>query len=128
MTRCGRQIMPGVVDAMYDGEWIVRGTLDPAEALGAVIGEWDGERDDSMFEGVSPETWRGGRFYGPLDLEAVQEMADWCHDMIASAESGWWRKVHCLPNSEGYDDGWTWQLLPAREGSRGAFRGVYFRS
>ena len=90
------------------------------QALEWAVGEADDVDPGLDLYGVRPED-------GEVIPEAVQGIADWCHRMLATARPGYYRKTHCLPNSNGAWNGWTWQLSYANGPARGAFQGVYFR-
>jgi len=104
------------VDKMSEGNWLVRGTLDPVEALKFVVDEMD-----AVGAGA------GERRYGDLDPRAVQTVADWCHDMLQHARPGLYRKNPCGPGSWGREcEGWAWNLGYAKQRGPGTFEGVYF--
>lgn len=113
-----------------EGEIFVRGTLDPQLALKLVI-----EAADELTR-VEELLCFGARECNCLpDPEAHQEptpkaiaeLADWCHDMVTTAMTGYWRKVNCLPGSYEAEDGYAWILHGANKGEYGAFPGVQFR-
>ena len=114
------------VDGLSEGEWLVRGTLDPQLALSLVVDVMDEGDLESLLYGVSPGAHVDRPWYGDLDPEAVQRVADWCHHMIDSAVPGLYRKVHCLPNSYGAYHGWAWDLRPADARGPGVFEAVEF--
>lgn len=106
------------VDFMSEGDFLVRGTLDPMEALRLAV-----EEDiDCVIAGfyTTPEQ-------EDLDPKDVQLLAEELHERLQKARPGYYRKVHCLPGSDGDWEGWTWQLNYASGPGRGAFPGVYFR-
>lgn len=128
------------VDYMSEGDWLVRGTLDPMEALRLVVDELgDGWATDRLLWGVSRETWpddidfvlpdRAGKpRYGDVDQTAVGLMAGYLYELLEKARPGLYRKVHCLPSSEGYQEGCSWELGYAKTKGPGVFEGVFFRS
>ncbi|WP_326474816.1 hypothetical protein [Actinophytocola sp.] len=113
---------------MSEGDILVRGTEDPMRALELLVAHLDEDyRGDDMLAGVAPPRPGIEPDDYELDPAAIQAMADWCHTLLANARPGWYRKIHCLPHSEGDWEGWSWQLGYANGPARGAFQGVYFR-
>lgn len=120
------------VDSMAEGEILVRGTLDPMEALKLLFedGMFCAEIHD-MLGGVA----RTGKYWheasqtrveGLVDPDAVGAFADWCHGKLRDARSGYYRKVNCLESSYGAGEGWRWALHEAPGPGRGAFKAVEF--
>lgn len=117
------------VDFMTEGEILVRGTLDPHEALKLLFEEdpedVDWRLDDRLYEVARP---REGISGDPEPTKkAVDAFADWLHGLLERPHCRYWRKVNCLPSSEGEFEGWSWALHPAEQGKPGAFPGVEFR-
>lgn len=105
--------------------FVVRGTLDVHEALALAVAEFDEPADyDDMLAGVAPP--RPGIADPELDPDAVQEMADRCHEWLATARPGLYRM---RPAGRGDRDayGVTWWLERASERGPGTWRGVEFR-
>lgn len=111
------------VDAMSEGDWLVRGTDDPMRALELIVGELDDLSDVGWdVPSVAPNEDE------EPTPEAVADVADWCFGMLARARPGYYRKNPCAPGSWERDgEGWTWMLGYANGPARGAFLGVYFR-
>lgn len=108
------------VDFLSEGDVVVRGTEDPMQALAWTVDEADDIEGALDLFGARPDD-------GEVIPEAVDGVAEWCHQMLATARVGYYRKVACLPNSYGAWEGWRWQLQFASGPGPGAFRGVYFR-
>jgi hypothetical protein len=112
------------VDFLTEGEILVRGTLDPHEALKVVFEEaWDeGDIDDRLYEVARP--------HFPDDPEptqkAINEFADWLFELLEKPRCRYWRKVNCLSSAWFASEGWAWALHPAEQGKPGAFPGVEF--
>lgn len=125
--------MPGskapryAVDVMEEGEILVRGTLDPHEALKVVFSEdWDDlptDLDDLLYQAAHPRYPEDG--YKITD-EAVNKLAEALFEMLERARCQYWRKIPCLPSSYGFYEGWAYELRPAEKGKPGAFPGVEF--
>lgn len=115
---------------MTEDDWLVRGTDDPMRALELIVSQLDESyRGNDMLDGVTPpksgikpgDPWR-------IEPDAVQAMANWCYNMLATARPGYYRLNPTAPGSwEREDEGWTWMLGYADGPGRGAFLGVYFR-
>jgi hypothetical protein len=115
------------VDVMTDGDWLVRGTLDPMEALRLVVDVMHEHHVGyDQLHGVCPEMYDGERTFGEHDPAAVDRMADYLFGLLERACPGLYRKVHCLPGSEGAGEGWDWVLGYANERGPGVFEGVNF--
>jgi hypothetical protein len=95
-------------EGMAEGDVLVRGTTDPVAALAALVADED--------------TWLGP------DNQTVDALHAHVMVLLNGAMTGYWRKVHCLPNSYGAFEGWGWTLHGADGPGRGAFQGVYFRA
>lgn len=125
------------VDKMSEGDWLVRGTLDPLEALKFIVDVMNEHSEDGDLWGVSPAVYpddpmfgldAGKPKYGDLNPNAVQVMADWCHAMLQHARPGLYRKNPCGPGSYGREcENWAWTLGYADERGPGVFEGVYFQ-
>lgn len=111
-------------DHMEEDSWLVRGTLDPHEALQAILTHiHEQPLQDYVGWDVRAVSYDGDEL---ADRQHdIDHAAYWCHSMLETAQAGTWRKVHCLPNSYGDGEGWGWQLHSSKPG-RGAFPGVYF--
>lgn len=107
--------------------FVVRGTLDVQEALALAVAEFDNcecYQYDEMLAGVAPP--RPGIGDPELDSAAVQEMADRCHEWLATARPGLYRMNIAPPGDrEAYDVMW-WLARCSRPG-RGVWQGVEFR-
>lgn len=119
------------VTSMSEGEILVRGTLDPNEALKVVFEQVDGfdrfeERAHGVFRGDHYVSETGEVVQSLVAPDKVSDFADYLHEMLAKAITGYHRKVHCLDNSYGSYEGWSWALHPAEQGRRGAFPAVEF--
>lgn len=114
-----RDRSPRAVHFYLEDGFLVRGTLDPVEALGWAVGEDDqfelryspadcARRDDS---GTHPEP------------EAVSALADLCHELHAGARPGLYRMNVAGRN---HWDVYAWFCTRVRERGRGVFEGVEF--
>jgi len=125
--------MPGskaprfAVEVMNDGEILVRGTLDPHEALKVAFSEeWDDlphDFDDALFETARP---REGIDTYQLSDKAINALADLLFVLLDCAHCQYWRKIPCHPSSYSADNGWAYEVRPAEQGKSGAFPGVMF--
>jgi hypothetical protein len=115
------------VDSMAEGEFLVRGTTDPMEALRSLVAEMHEHWTEPLLDGVSPwERADGSRMYGEHDPDAIDYLAAWLYGMLEAAQPGLYRKVNCLPGSYGDGEGWRWQLGFAKAKGLGVFEGVLF--
>jgi hypothetical protein len=117
------------VDDMAEGEFLVRGTQDPMEALRLVVDVMHENWTQDMLDGVAPgQIYRLGQ--GLVDNEpnqdAIDYLAAWLYGMLEAAQPGLYRKVNCLPGSFGEGEGWRWQLGFAKTKGPGVFEGVLF--
>lgn len=107
--------------------FVVRGTLDPHEALALAVAEFDECEQweyDAMLAGVAPP--RPGINDPEIDPDAVREMADRCHEWLATARPGLYRMSIAPPGDrEAY--GVVWWLASCSKPGRGVWRGVEFR-
>lgn len=118
---------PLVAYSMAEGDWLVRGTLDPVTALSAVTDEMQERYDtEELLWGVSPKEFDGQRVYGDLDPSAVVVLADRLHEMVAAARPGLYRILPVGPHSASAFEGWSWALGYASARGRGVFEGVCF--
>lgn len=46
--------------------------------------------------------------------------------LLGTPRPGWVRIIHCLPNSWGADEGWSWTYERDRQGKPGVFPAVEF--
>lgn len=99
---------------MTEGSILVRGTLDPTEALKLVVdaGCW---RVDHFTYSYSDQTPESGRALGDVLLA-----------MLASAKPGLYRRNPVAPGTWQDDEGWGWQLGYGKEKGHGTFEGVLF--
>jgi hypothetical protein len=115
------------VEQLSEGEILVRGTLDPVMALKVAFEAVDYlglyRLDDWLYELSGPSHVPTEWIITPESLSAF---ADQLYEMIGDALCRYYRKVNCLPNSEGEFDGHSWMLHTAVKGSPGAFPAVEF--
>jgi L-amino acid N-acyltransferase YncA len=101
---------------LTDG-YAVAGTHDVHTALQIIVEEHssfvdDYARDDSLTE---------------ADLRAMaDEIAARLHALIEDARTDHWRKVHAMRGFCACGDGHDWDVWPAKPGSPGAFRVVWW--
>jgi hypothetical protein len=115
------------VYAMAEGETLVRGTLDPMEAVRLIVDHPEDTILDDFLWGVSrEEDHNGERLRGDHDPELVQAMADKLHWMLAFAKPGLYRKNPVGRGTYADGNGWTWQLGHATAKGPGTFEGVWF--
>lgn len=112
------------VEQLNDGEILVRGTLDPYEALKIAFSEeWADlpvDLDDMLYEVARP---REAYDLYEVTPEAVSEFGEALFAMLGRAQARYWRKVP-FPMSEDGDGGYD--LRHAEKGKPGAFPGVVF--
>jgi hypothetical protein len=115
------------VYSMSEGEILVRGTLDPVEAVRLVVEDPEDTVIEDCLWGVSREEDNNGdRVYGDHDQSAVQAMANRLHWMLATAKPGLYRKNPCGKGTYGDAAGWKWQLGYGTKRGHGTFEGVLF--
>lgn len=115
------------VYALAEGETLVRGTLDPMEAIRLAVDHTEDTILDDYLWGVSrEEDHNGDRVYGDLDPLAVQAIADKLHWMLTFAKPGLYRKNPVGRGTYADGNGWTWQLGHAKAKGPGTFEGVLF--
>lgn len=122
--------MPGskapryAVEVMNDGEILVRGTLDPHEALKIAFSEeWDDlphDFDDMLYEVARP---REAYDLYEVTPKAVTEFADALNVLLECAHCRYWRKIPYPPSSDEFGG---YEVRPAEQGKPGAFPGVMF--
>lgn len=99
---------------MTEGEILVRGTLDPTEALKHAI-DGNSYRTDHYLHAFSEKTPEAGRVLGDTLLS-----------MLSTAKPGLYRKNPVGRGTAGDDQGWKWQLGFASAKGPGTFEGVLF--
>lgn len=113
------------VDILTEGEILVRGTLDPHEALKILFEEGSDELnvEDLLYEVARP------RYDDDPEptTKAVDAFATRLFELLENPRCRYWRKVNCLPSAWFASEGWAWALHPAEKGKPGAFPGVEFR-
>lgn len=111
------------VEQLNDGEILVRGTLDPSEALKIAFSEeWSDlpvDLDDMLYEVARP---REAYDLYEVTPKAVGEFSAALAGMLERAQARYWRKI---PFRSDYDGG-GYDLRPAEAGKPGAFPGVVF--
>jgi hypothetical protein len=111
------------VEMLNDGEILVRGTLDPHEALKIAFSEeWDDlpvDLDDMLYQVARP------RFESDASVtpEAIAEFGEALFAMLERAHARYWRKVPFPPSY--YENG-GFSLLRAEKEKPGAFPAVVF--
>ncbi|ACU39379.1 hypothetical protein [Actinosynnema mirum] len=112
---------PIAVHFFEEDGFLVRGTLDPREALRLAVAH---DEDFEIAYQTAAEAGRDPDRPGATPLPAtVDELADLCHDLLAEARPGLYRIVPARPNNHGY----SWFCHTARERGLGVFEGVMFR-
>lgn len=117
---------PTAVHFFTEGDGlVVRGTLDPQEALALAVAELDEHYPyEEMLFGVSPAASLGYQEDGyEVVPEAVAAVADLLHGWLAGARPGLYR-MNVAPRADREDLGVSWWLATAREPGPGVWRGV----
>lgn len=109
-----------------DGGFVVRGTEDPHAALALAVAEFDEQYPyDDMLAGVAPPMPGIEPDDYEIEPDAIAEMADCCHQWIATARPGLYRiRVANPSDQETY--GVSWWLNQASKRGPGVWLGVQF--
>lgn len=107
--------------------FVVRGTLDPHEALALAVAELD--QNDQYFDllwGVTPPaTMSRMPDHYVIDPEAVAVLAGRCHEWLADARPGLYR-MNIASHADREDYGVSWWLGRCSKPGPGVWSGVYF--
>lgn len=106
-----------VAHPLVGGGFIVRGTLDPMEALKIAAVHGDDGHFGPGWQAVRVFPGESARSEAPLH---VQALADYCHTLLGNARSGLWRIV---PSND-EDEDYSWSFREASQRARGVFEGV----
>jgi hypothetical protein len=115
------------VHFFHDGDgFVVRGTLDPQEALALAVAELDEHYPyGDLLYGVAPQH-AGQRDDYEIEPAAVAAMADRCHEWLRTARPGLYR-MRPASTSDRDAYGVAWWLQQATQRGRGVWQGVEFR-
>src|SRR5438105_4487198 len=107
------------VYTMVEDEWLVRGTLDPMEAVRLIVDEMT----ETLLRDVSPDRPNP---ISASDKVTVDCLTEFLYGLLEKARPGLYRKNPVGPGQYGHHDGWAWQIGYAKERGPGVFEGVYF--
>jgi hypothetical protein len=108
---------------LEDG-FLVRGTLDPHEALKLAVASGEFEEHYWCAE-ESGREWDDDQL--SPDPETVTALGDVCHQLLSESRPGLYRIVPVGPNDWRRDDGYAWMVHRAVRRGLGVFEAVEFR-